>query len=377
MSPAGSCIHSHEQPRIVVQPETNGTPCRITTGRIHEFKEGTCRDSVCQSTALHHNKLNRKKRFICLYSLVKLFKEKRKLNALREEVSRLENGVASRSSRVVNTFSGRGVDARRTSSSGTTGSGSSNIVRIFVHSGGAHAAPRNIANTARLEGRVGRGVGNTGGTNGYSVGLERSSGGANEPAFSDGYNFASPLIGGRSSGSGGSGIGSNRALAVNGPPGTRNRMRDGRPVASRGLTIGTAGLGGTGVVSPIRNDDFSSGFGAGGRNFEATSLGMSNRRSTGMSIPEPSGVSNALESSVVDSRFTGNVDRAGGSFTGRAFSSINSPSPPVSNAAGGRSSLGSGVNRVNDGTRTNSDSGAIESRGSSVPSGGLFEVDNA
>lgn len=370
-------LSAHEHPHIVVRPESDGTPCRITTGRNHGFKMGTCGGSVCRNTSSHHNKLKRKKRFICLYSIVKLIQENKKLKALSEEMSRLQNGVALRRFGLANAFSGRGVETRGTGRSGTIGSGSANTLRIFIHRGGTNVGPRNTANSGFLEESGGRSVGNSGGNNRHGIAVEGSGGAGNERALSYGDNSGSTLLGGSRSRRGGSGTGATGHLGRNGPPSVGNRMRVGGPASGRGLTIGRAGLGRTGFGSALSTDGFSSGLGTGGRNTGAPSLGMNRNPTTYMSMLERSGVSNALGGTSADNRFSGNLNRAAEGFSGSELSNVVTALQPVSNAAGGTSSLGSGGSRVNDATRAaSSGSGGIESGGLSVPPGSLFEVDN-
>lgn len=105
-------LSAHEDPRIVVHHEPDGTSCKISTGLHHQFEVGVCRGSFCFSNS-GQRKLKRKKRFICLLSLIKLMKAKKEMKALNAEISRLRSAaVATRSG----TLSPRGraiVDATR------------------------------------------------------------------------------------------------------------------------------------------------------------------------------------------------------------------------------------------------------------------------
>ncbi|XP_077551357.1 uncharacterized protein LOC144165119 [Haemaphysalis longicornis] len=93
-------LSPHEHPHIVVHPEPNGTPC----------PGGTCRGSVCRTTSPNAI-LKRKKRFIGLYSIIKLIKEKKSLKELKKEMLRLRNNIAASSPAAVDNVGGRGIGA--------------------------------------------------------------------------------------------------------------------------------------------------------------------------------------------------------------------------------------------------------------------------
>lgn len=107
-------LSAHEDPRIVVHHEPDGTSCKISTGLHHQFEVGVCRGSFCISNS-GQRKLKRKKRFICLLSLIKLIKAKKEMKALNAEISRLRSAAVARRSGTLSPRGGGIVDA----SSGT------------------------------------------------------------------------------------------------------------------------------------------------------------------------------------------------------------------------------------------------------------------
>lgn len=107
-------LSAHEDPRIVVHHEPDGTSCKIYTGLHHQFEVGVCRGSFCISNSGPRN-LKRKKRFICLLSLIKLIKAKKEMSALNAEISRLRSAAVARRSGTLSPREGGIVDA----SSGT------------------------------------------------------------------------------------------------------------------------------------------------------------------------------------------------------------------------------------------------------------------
>lgn len=105
-------LSAHEDPRIVVHHEPDGTSCKISTGLHHQFEVGVCRGSFCISNS-GQRKLKRKKRFICLLSLIKLIKAKKEMKALNAEISRLRSAAVARRSGTLSPRGGGIVDASR------------------------------------------------------------------------------------------------------------------------------------------------------------------------------------------------------------------------------------------------------------------------
>lgn len=105
-------LSAHEDPRIVVHHEPDGTSCKISTGLHHQFEVGVCRGSFCISNS-GQRKLKRKKRFICLLSLIKLMKAKKEMKALNAEISRLRSAAVERRSGTLSPRGGGIADASR------------------------------------------------------------------------------------------------------------------------------------------------------------------------------------------------------------------------------------------------------------------------
>lgn len=120
-------LSPHEHPRIVVHPEPDGTPCRMTTDLGHHYEVGKCRGSVCRPP-LPNITLKRKKRFICLYAFVKYMKAKKQLKELKQAIERLEREAAAASSVGTSPLGGRSAgtaDIHPTASIGDTNLGNS------------------------------------------------------------------------------------------------------------------------------------------------------------------------------------------------------------------------------------------------------------
>lgn len=97
-------------------------PCKIPTELNHHFKVGKCEGSVCQTTSAH-DILKRRKRFICLYSLVKLFQAKKKLKQLKQAIEKLEREAAERSSVGANSLGGQAAGGNEIGRSGSSATG--------------------------------------------------------------------------------------------------------------------------------------------------------------------------------------------------------------------------------------------------------------
>lgn len=109
-------LSPHERPHIVVNPEPDGTPCR----------EGTCHGRVCRTTSPNAF-LKRKKRFIGLYSIINLIKEKKSLKELKKEISRLRHEIAARRFSGVNNLGGLGAGGNGITRSGPAAGGGLSI----------------------------------------------------------------------------------------------------------------------------------------------------------------------------------------------------------------------------------------------------------
>lgn len=131
-------VSRHEHPHIVVRNEPDGTQCMVPTGLHHEREFGTCRSGIC--TQDFSNKvLKRKKRFICLYTVGRIFKLRRDRKRLQNKVDELQEQLARSRLRDSEDERLRGVDAIRTGSLGVGNTGPRNDDDFGPRpTGGAH-----------------------------------------------------------------------------------------------------------------------------------------------------------------------------------------------------------------------------------------------
>lgn len=165
-------LSPHEHPRIIVHPEQNGTPCRIATSVGHHYQVGNCGGSVCRPS-LPHTTLKRKKRFICLYALVRMIKMKKRLKELKEIIQKLEKEAAVASTSGIGSLGGAADGTVGTIASGPGRGASVNLGSgEGVSSGGLGVDSTSISpggNPATLN------IGNVGG-NGVLPGIRDASG---------------------------------------------------------------------------------------------------------------------------------------------------------------------------------------------------------
>lgn len=168
-------VSHHVHPHIVVQHEPDGTPCMVPSGSHHARKMGTCRSSVC-TQELHHKVLKRRKRFICLYTIARIYQLRKQRKNLQNKIGELQQQLARSNNHDIDNL------PRRRPGSGETAGLGMGIAgpRFDEPSGSEHFGP------------VARGP--------IGLGLPGSGSGAPESTGVDGTGFAGSMNGETGSG---------------------------------------------------------------------------------------------------------------------------------------------------------------------------------
>lgn len=135
-------VSRHEHPHIVVRNEPDGTQCMVPTGLHHEREFGTCQTGICTQD-FSHKVLKRKKRFICLYTIGRIFKLKKDRRRLQNKIDELQEQLARSRLRDAENEPGSEVDDIGTGSLGVGNIGPQNGEDFSPgHTGAARSGTR-------------------------------------------------------------------------------------------------------------------------------------------------------------------------------------------------------------------------------------------